>query len=398
MPETHSKSAVAEPLPMDRPLDASEDAGAVAPPPAPLPPAGKKKRGPLFWIVMLLLGIGAAVWLVDFASHAYLYESTDDAYIAGHVHQVSPQAAGAVTTVLVDENVKVTAGQVLVRIDPLEYEISLHRAQANLAAAKADEAQARAAVGQSQARVLQLQAQVSQAEAEVARSQAQFEMAGINFNRNNRLYADDNHAIAKSDVDSTRGSFDASQAALQASKANVEGARSNVVAAQAEVEANGAQLAAAQAKVQANDAAVHDAERELSYTTLSAPVAGRIGNKNVESGNRVQVGQALFALVEPDLWVSGNFKETQLAHMQPGQKVLIAVDAIPGHEFTGRVDSISPATGAEFALLPPDNATGNFTKVVQRVPVKIVFDRDSVRGYEDRLRPGLSTVVDVRIR
>ena len=246
--------------------------------------------------------------------------------------------------------------------------------------------------------MLQLQAQVSQANADVARAEAQLAIASEDFGRNNRLYSSDGRAIAKSEVDTTKGSFNASQAALEASKANVEGARSNVVAAQAEVEASTAQLAAAEAKVTASDAAVHDAERELSYTTLAAPVAGRIGNKSVEVGNRVQVGQALFALVQPELWVSANFKETQLAHMQAGQRVVVALDAIPGHEFTGRVQSIAPATGAEFALLPPDNATGNFTKVVQRVPVKIVFDAESVKGFEKRLRAGLSAVVDVQIR
>jgi membrane fusion protein (multidrug efflux system) len=411
MPESHPNSTLAEPpLPVDRPLDLSEDSNTelpaadnapattrTEPTPAPATPA-RKKRGPVFWIVTVVLGIGAAVWLVDFVAHAYHYESTDDAYVAGHVHQISPQAAGAVTQVLVDENVSVAAGQVLARIDPLEYEISLHRAQANLAEAKADEAQAHAAVDQSRAQVVQLQAQVSQAEAQVAQAQARLSTATEDFNRNNRLYSSDDRAIAKSEVDTTKGSFNASQAALNAAQANAEGARSNVVAAQAQVEASDAKLAAAQAKVAASDAAVHDAERELSYTTVSAPVAGRIGNKNVESGNRVQVGQALFALVEPDLWVTANFKETELAHMQPGQSVSLTLDAIPGHEFVGHVDSISPATGAQFALLPPDNATGNFTKVVQRVPVKIVFDRDSVRGFEDRLRPGLSAVVDVRIR
>jgi membrane fusion protein (multidrug efflux system) len=407
MPELQSNSALAEPPPRDRPLDLSEDDGTTAAPRTsvpptrvepPLPPPAKKKRGPLFWLIVVALGIAAGVWLAGFIAHAYHYESTDDAYVAGHVHQVSPQAAGSVTAVLVDENVAVAAGQVLVRIDPLEYQISLHRAQANLAAAKAEEAEARAAVDQSKARVIQLQAQVSQAEAEVTRMQAQLQTATEDFSRNNQLYSSDNRAIAKSQVDTTKGSYDASQAALVASKANVEGARSDVVAAQAEVEASDAKLTASEAKVLANDAAVHDAERELSYTTLTAPVAGRIGNKSVEIGNRLQVGQVVFALVQPDLWVSANFKETQLAHMRAGQAVVVNLDAIPGHEFKGHVDSIAPATGAEFALLPPDNATGNFTKVVQRVPVKIVLEPDSVRGFENRLRPGLSSVVDVRIR
>ena len=306
--------------------------------------------------------------------------------------------SGAVTEVLVDDNLTVKAGQTLARIDPLEYEIALHRAQAMLAQSRAEEAKADAAVAQSQAQVTQMDAQVQQAQAQVERAQSQAETAGVDFNRSNRLFNNDKQAIAKSQVDTDKGALDAAQAALSAAKANLAGVQSNVVASKAQVESARASLAAAQANVGANEAAVKDAERELSYTALAAPTDGRIGNKNVESGNRVQAGQALFALVEPDLWVVGNFKETQLAKMHDGQPVEITIDAIPGHTFSGRIDSISPATGAQFALLPPDNATGNFTKVVQRLPVKIVFDREGTRGYENRIRPGLSSVVNVRVR
>ena len=232
------------------------------------------------------------------------------------------------------------------------------------------------------------------------RERRKLDTANEDFSRNNRLYTSDQRAIAKSEVDTTKGSFDAS--AGGARRRQGERRRRPIAtstAAEAQVESRAAQLAAAQAKVTASDAAVHDAERELSYATITAPVDGRIGNKNVEVGNRVQVGQALFALVEPDLWIIANFKETQLARMRPGQAVEITVDAVAGPRVHGAsVDSISPATGAQFALLPPDNATGNFTKVVQRVPVKIVFDPESVRGFEDRVAAGLSVVVNVRIR
>jgi membrane fusion protein (multidrug efflux system) len=399
MNNNRSTSAVADSPRIDRPLDAPEEM-AVPQKPAPATPAkaAKKPHGPLFWIIVTVLGLAALVWVVDFALHAYRYESTDDAYIAGHVHEISPRAAGAVIEVLVDENQTVTAGQVLVKIDPLEYEIALKRAQANLGEDQAGVTQAQAAVEQAHARVGEMQAQVSQAQAEVLRAAAQSTTAIADYGRDSRLYSGDSRAIAKSDVDTTKGAFDASQAAVNASKASLEAARSDVTAAQAAVDAAEGQLAAAQAKEAAGQAAVSDAERELSYTTITAPVAGRIGNKSVEVGNRVQVGQAIFALVQPDLWVSANFKETQLAHVAPHQKVAITIDAIPEHEFTGEVESIAPATGAQFALLPPDNATGNFTKVVQRVPAKIVFDPESVKGYEDRIRPGLSSVVDVRIR
>jgi membrane fusion protein (multidrug efflux system) len=352
----------------------------------------------VFWLVMSALIVGALLWVAHFAWHAYTFEETDDAYVSGHVHQVAPRVAGAVVAVLVDENRNVNAGETLVRIDPLEYEIALHRAQANLAQSRAEESRARAAVDQALAGVVQAQAQVGQSQAQLNRATAQLETANTDFARNSRLYNNDQRAIAKSEVDNTKGSFDAAQAAVDAAKANVAGAQSNVIAAQAQTESARAMLEAAQATVAANEAAVRDAERELSYATVSAPVAGRVGNKNVEVGNRVQVGQALYALVEPDLWVSANFKETQLTRMHSGQPVELTIDAVGGKTFTGRVDSISPATGAEFALLPPDNATGNFTKVVQRVPVKIVFDAASVRGYESRIRPGLSAVVNVRVR
>jgi membrane fusion protein (multidrug efflux system) len=181
-------------------------------------------------------------------------------------------------------------------------------------------------------------------------------------------------------------------------KASLLAAEAKVRVDAAAIESAQALVASANAKVEADLESVRDAERELSYSTITAPITGRIGNKNVEVGNRVQVGQPLFALVDPDYWVTANFKETQLRGMVVGQEVDITIDAVGDHSFTGKVDSISPATGGEFALLPADNATGNFTKVVQRVPVKIVFDRDSVSGFEDRLRPGLSAVVSVKVK
>ncbi len=389
MADNPSNAAVADAPPAPPP-----NKPAAVPPPAP----AKKKRGPVFYLVMTALAVGALLWTARFVWHSYNFEETDDAYVNGHVHQVAPRIAGAVVEVLVDENRPVKAGQTLVRIDPLEYEIALHRAQANLAQSRAEESRARAAVDQAQAGIAQAEAQVGQTQAQLSRASAQLDTANTDFTRNSRLYNNDQKAIARSEVDTTKGSFDAAQAAVDAARANVTGARSNVTAAQAQAESAKAMLEAAGATVAANEAAVHDAERELSYATVAAPVDGRVGNKNVEVGNRVQVGQALYALVQPDLWVSANFKETQLTRMRPGQAVEFTVDAVGGKTFTGKVDSVSPATGAQFALLPPDNATGNFTKVVQRVPVKIVFDPESVRGYEDRIRPGLSAVVNVRVR
>jgi membrane fusion protein (multidrug efflux system) len=185
---------------------------------------------------------------------------------------------------------------------------------------------------------------------------------------------------------------------MAAAEANVHVAEAAEASAKAAMESSKAQSLAARASSLAYKAAVADARRKLAYATLTAPHDGRMGNRNVEVGNRVQAGQVLFALVEPEPWIVANFKETQLAKVHAGLPVDVSIDALSGLELRGTVDSVAPASGAQFALLPPDNATGNFTKVVQRVAVKVLLDQASLDRVGDRLRPGLSAVVDVRIR
>jgi membrane fusion protein (multidrug efflux system) len=306
--------------------------------------------------------------------------------------------AGSVTEVLVKENQVVKADQVLARIDPLEFQIALQEANAALAQAEAGVQQAQAELAQAKAQDAQTQAQAASSEAQVGQIGAQLDLAKVNLGRDQRLFQTDVRAISKADVDATSSTAVASTAALAGAKADAGAAQARVLAGHAAVASAQAALASATTKVDAEHAAVRDSERQLSYVEIRASSDGRIGNKNVEVGNRVQVGQALFAVVDNDCWITANFKETQLKKMDAGEPVEFTVDAIDGSVFHGTVESIAPASGAEFALLPPDNATGNFTKVVQRVPVKIVFDPDSVRGFEDRLRPGLSTVVSVRVR
>ena len=164
------------------------------------------------------------------------------------------------------------------------------------------------------------------------------------------------------------------------------------------IAAASAQSLAADAALSSARAALKDAERQLSYATIRATASGHIGNKNAEVGNRVRAGQTLAALVEPEVWVVANFKETQLGHMHPGMTAEISIDSLSGKTVEGTIESISPASGAQFALLPADNATGNFTKVVQRVPVRITFNPESLKGLEDAIRPGLSAVVSVKVR
>jgi len=382
------------------PVAETHEAQTPAKPPKPAKTSKKKpaKKSRMKTGITVVVLACAALWLAHFVNHMLHYEETDDAYVAGHLHQVSSRVEGTVSEVLVDDNQLVKEGEPMVRLDPLELEIGLQKAKANLNHARASEAQARAAASQAKAQAGQAQAEVSQAEAKVLQAAAQFQVADQNKERNTRLYTSDNRAISKADMDNTGGQYDAAQAELKGAKAGREAAGSSLAAAAAAEESAAAQLAAAQATVAAGEAAVRDAERLLSYTNITAPVTGRIGAKNVESGNRLQPGQAVLSVAEEATWVVANFKETQLGRMRAGQKAELEIDALPGRRFTGKVESLSPASGAQYALLPPDNATGNFTKVVQRVPVKIVFDPESIKGFQERIRPGLSVVVNVKIR
>jgi membrane fusion protein (multidrug efflux system) len=358
----------------------------------------KKKRGPVFWAVVTVLAVGGGLWLANFIHKAIVFTETEDAYVSGHLHMISSRLDGSVTEVLAEENQVVKAGQVLARLDPFASQVALDKSKASLDSARADALRAQATLDQAKAQEIQAKAQVAEARAQVGQSSAELDLAKVNSGRDERLFSADTRTISKSEVDTTESAKAASEASVTAMKASLAAAEARVHVDGAAIESSVAQVASAQARVKAEEESVKNAERDLTYSTITAPTDGRIGNKNVEVGNRIQMGQPLFALVEPNYWVTANFKETQLRGMSPGQEVEVTIDAIGSHVFTGKVDSISPASGAQFALLPADNATGNFTKVVQRVPVKIVFDAQALEGYEDRIRPGLSAVVSVKVK
>jgi membrane fusion protein (multidrug efflux system) len=198
------------------------------------------------------------------------------------------------------------------------------------------------------------------------------------------LFQDGAGAVSRQELDQAQAESDAAQAGLQGARAALDGALTLAEAAQAQEQAAHANL--------------REAELQLSYTRILAPATGRVGKKNLEVGNRVQPGQALLALVQPEVWVTANFKETQLARMKAGQPATVKLDAFSGRTFSGTVESLSPASGSQFALLPPDNATGNFTRIVQRVPVRIRFDGQSLAAYAGRVVSGMSAVVEVMVR
>jgi len=321
----------------------------IAPPPAPRGQKPSARRFILPGILLAVVVVGGFYGLRTF-QFFQTHAQTDDAQIEGHVHPVLARVPGFVSSVRVEENAPVDSGAVLATIDPRDLE-------SQVAAADADRANA-------QASALAAAADVSAAEANEKKARGDVQR-----------YAP---LLARGEL--SRQEYEAADAAERAARARLAAAEGAVAASRAKVAQKGAELA--QAKLTA------------SYTTLTAPTAGTVSKKTVEVGQYVQAGQPLMTVVEDkDLWVVANYKETQLRRMVPGQPVEVKVDAYPGHVFHGRVQSISPATGARFALLPPDNATGNFTKVVQRLPVKIVIT--DAPDHAHPLRVGMSVVATV---
>jgi len=389
-------------------------------------------------VLLLIFGVRYLIW----SDH---HETTDDAYLAGHLHPISARITDTVQQVLIDDNQHVVEGQTLVILDPNDYKVRLDQARAALDAASrqaetadaairstsqsatAQTTQARGSIAEAEASIQAAKAAVTAAEAGVPRANAQLQEANATLQREETdlhryqdLYAKEQ--VSRQTLDHQRASYQVAVAGKAAAQEQVRQAQAQLVAAQQGVARTEAQLtnsegglqsaqattletrvregqfATAQAAMALAKASLEDATLQLSYTIIKAPVSGRIGRKSVEAGQRVQIGQPLMAVVEDRPWVVANFKETQLAKMRAGQHVEVEIDTFPKHKFYGHVDSLAPGSGNEFALLPPDNATGNFTKIVQRIPVKVVFDDDSMRGYESLLSPGMSSVVTVTTR
>jgi membrane fusion protein (multidrug efflux system) len=424
-----------------------------------------RKRLILGALLLLALGMGVPTFL-----HALAWESTDDAYIEGHVVSIAPKVADQVARVLVQDNQQVKAGDVLVELDGRDYRARQAQDQAELATAQAaaraaevtlemtrktagaslDQAvsnlqlaktsvtsaearasEARSGIEQAQAQVEAARAAVANAQATERAAQAEAERTKSDLARYDGLPAG---AAAQQQVDAARAAARAAQANLEATHEGVSAAQSKLVLAQAteraardaarsslsqvgeaqagvgeaagryrgadvtkeKIAAAESALASAQAEVQLKQAELDESILNVAYTKITAPVAGRVTRKSVEVGAYVQPGQPLLALVPEEIWVVANYKETQLKHMRPGQSVEIKVDTYPDHPFKGHVDSIQAGTGSRFSLLPPENATGNFVKVVQRLPVKIVFDETP--DARRLLAPGMSVEPDVKVK
>ncbi len=337
---------------------------------------------------LLLLGVPTlalvAIALGNWLAYAAQFEETDDAFIEADVHPVSSRITGDVLEVLVDDNQIVTKGQPLAKLDPRDYEMKL-------AFAKTAQEQVIAQIPQAEAALSRAQAAGREAAAKVEVAAAQLEKARLDFDRAEKLYTTEGRAISKQDLDGAKSAFDSATANRTAAMASQEASAAGVHAAEAD-------LTMAKAGRDHAQAIVEDAELQLSYTVLRAPDAGRVGKRTLQTGQHVQPGQALLAIVSRDNWIIANFKENQLSQMRPGQSVEVSIDAIHGQRFSGHVDSFSPGTGAKFTLLPPDNATGNYTKIVQRLPVKILLDASEAKAFASQISPGLSVIATVRVK
>ena len=368
------------------PSSAPAAAGRPAAPPPPedaAEPNGRRKP----W--MLVLGVVVGVIVLALAARAVwfalVHVSTDDAQVDGHITPISPRIGGFVISIRVQDNEQVKAGDTLVVLDDRDTRARLAQADADLAQAIASVG-SRGKVGQAVAQLDQAKAAAAAAEATVLQRQADAEKATNDLERARAL-------SARNIV--SRQALDAAEAAARATAAQLTAAQRTAAAAEEQVTASTAALTGSEARVAAARAARDLAALQLSYAVVTAPVSGVVSKKSVEIGQLVQAGQPLMSVVPlEDVWVVANFKETQVEGIVPGAPAVVKADAYPGRVFTGSVESLSPATGAKFSLLPPDNATGNFTKVVQRIPVRIRID-----GPMDTLhplRPGMS--VDVTIR
>jgi len=344
------------------------------------PPSTKKK------IVLSLVGVVALIllfWGFQKWNYGRSHQTTDNAQVDGHIVPVLAKVGGYVKTVNVSENDHVNAGQLLVQLDDADYRVRFQQAQADLAAAEAT-AGGGGFSGQAQS-------QVQSATGQRAALDAQIGAARANANKAEQDLARARELAAKQII--SKQQLDAAQATAAVAQANLLAAERQAAAAGGTVNTAEAGVRVANARTLAARAAAENAQLQLDYTRITAPASGEVSRKQVEVGQLVAAGQPLMSIVaDTGMWVTANFKETQLATIRPGQPVEFEIDAYGGCVGEGKVASVSGATGAKFALLPPDNATGNFTKVVQRIPVRIAVTKPCP-GHA--LRPGLSAVVHI---
>lgn len=338
-------------------------------------PSYQKKRV----IVPAITAIIFFIIGIYFIIHSMHFQETDDAFVEGHIVSVAPRVAGPILKLLIDDNQPVKKGQLLLEIDPKDYEVALTQKEAKLA-------QAKASLNIAEKEITQSEAGLEQSAQDINAAKSKLDFAQNDYKRYSDMYKEG--ITSKQDYDNSKTGLTVAQSGHKSAVERQKASESMLQSAKSKREAT-------QADIKRLEAEVEQAKLDLSYTKIYAPQDGLITNRAVEQGNFVQIAQPMLAIVPEKMWIVANFKETQLTNMKIGQPVEIKVDTYPGKKFKGRVDSIQRATGAKASLFPPENAVGSYVKIVQRVPVKIIFTED-ISKYN--IVPGMSVVPEVKVK
>ncbi len=354
-----------------------------------------KKRSKNFIIVLAALVIFGGWFGVSKYIHGQHHEETDDAQVETHISPVIPRVAGYVTEVRVKDNQPVKKGDTLMILDDRDFKLKVEQAEAALATAQSNLGTAKASTTASEANILTYRASVSTVDAQIEAAKVNVWRTTQDYNRYANLIKD--HSVTQQQYEQAQAAKETAEKQLQVLEEQKKQATKQTNAVASQSSATSAQIAVANATIKQRQVDVDDAKLNLSYTVITAPEDGLVSKINVQPGQFLQAGQATFSIVrDQKVWVVANFKETQITRITEGLKVIVEADAFPGHKFEAKVSSFSPATGARFALLPPDNASGNFVKTVQRVPINIEFTNPQ-DSMVKQLRAGMNVIVDVHL-
>jgi membrane fusion protein (multidrug efflux system) len=357
--------------------------------------AEPKKRSKVFLIILIVMIVAGGWFGISKYLYAQHHEETDDAQVEADIIPVIPRVSGYVNEVRVKDNQMVKKGDTLIILDDRDYQIQLQQAEAALATAKSNVSASQANAQAARSGIANSQVGVSTVDAQIAAAQVNLTRATQDFNRYQNLIQD--HSITQQQFEQSQAAKDLAERQLDILRQQKKQASSQTGVVASQSKASYESVGVAESEVKQREVEVENAKLKLSYTIITAPADGRLSRVDVVTGQLLQTGQSTFNIVHSNKeWVVANFKETQLKKMAVGQKVVIHADAFPDHEFDAVLSSFSPATGAKFSLLPPDNASGNFVKVVQRLPVKIEFTNPSDTLLQ-RLRPGMNVNVDVHL-
>ena len=358
--------------------------------------AAPRKKSKTFLIVLILLVIVGGSFGASKYIHAQHHEETDDAQVEANINPVIPKISGYVTEVRVKDNQRVKKGDTLLMLDDRDFKLKVEQAEAALSTAQSNLTSAQATTNASQANIATSQAAIGAIDAQIEAAKINVWRTTQDYNRYANLIQD--HSVTQQQYEQAQAAKETAEKQLQVLQQQKAQASKQTSAVASQSSATSTQVGVANASINQRKVDVDEAKLNLSYTVVTAPADGIVSKVNVQQGQFLAAGQATFSIVQDnDIWVVGNFKETQFDELRIGQQVIVEADAFPGHEFEAKLTSFSPATGSRFALLPPDNASGNFVKTVQRLPVKIEFTNPQ-DSLVQQLKAGMNMYVDVILK